>query len=190
MGRRSRRRAAEGAAPAARDPRAKARARGGSGATSDSDGGASRRTAASAPRPSPSGARNAAARARLEPLGDGERPRAVTVAAIVAAVFGAVNAGLWLAGVDIRGQRPTLLALVFSVLLLVAAVGMWRARYWAVLGFQVLLALTLISVALPVVLSANALQAVIFAVAVLFPGGILFWFLVKAMARIQMPQRR
>ena len=65
-----------------------------------------------------------------------------------------------------------------------------RARYWAVLAFQVLLALTLISVALPVVTSANALQALVFVVLVLVPGGVLFWFLVKAMARIQMPERR
>ena len=83
-----------------------------------------------------------------------------------------------------------MLALVFSVLLLVTAWGMWRARYWAVLAFQVLLALTLISVALPVVTSANALQALVFVAVVLVPGGALFWFLVKAMARIQMPERR
>ncbi|HLL87415.1 MAG TPA: hypothetical protein VK387_08905 [Thermoleophilaceae bacterium] len=166
MGRRSRRRAAESA------------------------GGSDARTEATSPRVSRSEARDAAARERLEPLAEGERPRAVTVGAIVAVVFGAVNAGLWLAGLDIRGQRPSVLALVFSVLLLVTAWGMWRARYWAVLGFQVLLALTLISVGLPVVLSANALQAAVFAVVVIIPGGALFWFLVKAMARIQMPQRR
>ena len=140
--------------------------------------------------PSRSEAKNTAARSRLAPLAEGERPRAVTVGAIVAALFGAVNAGLWLVGLDIRGERPSVLALVFSVLLLVTAWGMWRARYWAVLAFQVLLALTLISVALPVVTSANALQALVFVAVVLVPGGALFWFLVKAMARIQMPERR
>ena len=166
MGRRARRRAASG------DAAAPGREGGTSSAASRSE------------------AKNSAARARLAPLAEGERPRAVTVGAIVAALFGAVNAGLWLAGLDIRGQRPSVLALVFSVLLLVTAWGMWRARYWAVLAFQVLLALTLISVALPVVTSANALQALVFVAVVLVPGGALFWFLVKAMARIQMPERR
>jgi hypothetical protein len=181
VGRRARRRAAAGEGGA------------GAGATSAAPGAArpkARSAGARASAPSRSERRNAAARARLEPLADGERPRAVTAGAIVAAVFGAVNAGLWLAGVDIRGQRPTVLALVFSLLLLVTSWGMWRARYWAVLGFQVLLALTLISVALPVVIGASPLQAAIFVVAVLVPGGVLFWFLVKAMARIQMPRRR
>jgi hypothetical protein len=140
--------------------------------------------------PSRSETKNAAARARLVPLAEGERPRAVTVGAIVAALFGALNAGLWLAGLDIRGQRPSVLALVFSLLLLVTAWGMWRARYWAVLAFQVLLALTLISVAVPVITSANSIQALVFVAVVLVPGGGLFWFLVKAMARIQMPERR
>ena len=146
--------------------------------------------AADAPETPRSKRRDAAARARLAPLSHGERPRAVTVGAIVAAVLGVANAALWLAGFEIRGERPSVLTLVFSLLLLVTAWGMWHARYWAVLGFQVLLALTLISVALPVVISATPLQAVIFTVVVLIPGGALFWFLVKAMARIQMPQRR
>ena len=150
----------------------------------------SRGGAAPAPAPSRSEQRNAAARSRLSPLAEGERPRAVTIGAIVAVLSGVGNAVVWLAGLEIQGQRPAVLWLAFSVLLLVTAWGMWRARYWAVLGFQVLLALTLISVALPVVVSAGPVQAVVFLLVVLIPGGLLFWFLVKAMARIQLPQRR
>lgn len=168
MGRRARRRAAD-AAPA------------GSGAAE-----ASRRPA---PRPSRSEARNAAARAKLDPLPEGERPHAVTVGAVVAALFGVANLALWLAGVEVGGEQPSVFAMVFSGLLLVTAWGMWRARYWAVLAFEGLLGITLVTVTVPVILWASVLEALVFVAVVLAPGGTLFWFLVKAMARIQMPRR-
>jgi hypothetical protein len=37
---------------------------------------------------------------------------------------------------------------------------------------------------------ASNLRAVFVSLAVLIPAATLFWFLIKAMARIQMPQRR
>ena len=70
------------------------------------------------------------------------------------------------------------------------AFGMWRARYWAVLSLQALLAITLLYVSLFVLLSASPVEAVVLVAAVVLPAGVLFWFLVKAMARIQMPVRR
>ncbi len=76
----------------------------------------------------------------------------------------------------------------FSALLLVAAGGMWRARYWAVLAFEALLGITLVTVAVPVAIGASVVQALIFFGVVLIPGGLLFWFLVRAMARIQIPR--
>jgi hypothetical protein len=57
-----------------------------------------------------------------------------------------------------------------------------------VLGFQALLGITLVVVALGLVVASNA-QAVILCVAILLPGGWLFWKLVRAMARLQMPER-
>lgn len=142
-----------------------------------------------APRhPSRSEARNAAARAKLDPLPEGERPRAVTVAAIVAAVSGVANLTLWLAGAEVGGEQPSVFAMVFSAVLLVTAWGLWRARYWAVLAFEALLGITLVTVAVPVAIGASVLQATVFVAVVLVPGGALFWFLVKAMARIQMPR--
>jgi hypothetical protein len=57
-----------------------------------------------------------------------------------------------------------------------------------VLGFQVLLALTAILGAGTLVLAANVRQALIGG-ALMIGAGALFWFLIKAMARIQMPQR-
>ena len=66
---------------------------------------------------------------------------------------------------------------------------MWQAKYWAVLGMQTLLALTLIgSCARPSSPSSNVGGALLL-LAIIAGAGTLFWFLVKAMARIQMPER-
>jgi len=128
-------------------------------------------------------------RAELEPLAPGERPRAVTVAAIVAALFGLLNIALWVAGVGVEGERPEPgQTFIFAALMFVAAWGMWQARYWAVIGFQALLALVLIIATLAVFVSDSVLEALAL-LALLFFGGWLFWKLIRAMARLQMPTR-
>ncbi len=66
--------------------------------------------------------------------------------------------------------------------------GMWRARYWAVLGFQAFLALTMLSATLGLIQVETILEAV-GTVLVLAIAGTLFYFMIKAMARIQMPER-
>ena len=53
---------------------------------------------------------------------------------------------------------------------------------------QTLLALTLIASALGLVTASSAWGAVLLVV-ILAAAGTLFWFMVKAMARIQMPER-
>jgi cation transport ATPase len=133
--------------------------------------------------------RNEAARARLEPLAEGERPAAVTVAAIVALLLALANAIFFAAGAEIDGNRPTAGALAFCAIMLVAAWGMWRAKYWAVLGMQALLAVAVILFAMLLLVASNVLAAVISA-AVVIAAGTLFCFLVKALARIQMPERQ
>jgi hypothetical protein len=149
--------------------------------------GAPARTVAAPPRPSRSEQRNAAVRAQLEPLAPGERPGAVTVAAIVAAVLGVLNVALYAAGV--RVEHTTFAGTVgVGAVLLVAAVGMWRARYWAVLGFEVVLAVTCVVAALSLFVASNVAGAVRASV-VLAASGALFWKLIRAMARIQMPER-
>jgi hypothetical protein len=142
-------------------------------------------------RPSRSDAKDAAARARLEPLREGERPRAVTVAAVVAFLMGSGTLILYVAGVEVSGGRPPL-ALVIgqSGLFLIAAWGMWRARYWAVLGMQALLGIVVAVYALQLFISVATVQQALIAIAVVLAAGTLFWFLVKAMARLQMPERR
>ncbi|HEU4703934.1 MAG TPA: hypothetical protein VFS37_15745 [Conexibacter sp.] len=132
--------------------------------------------------------RNAEVRAQLEPLADGERPGWVTVAAVVAAIVGVLNVGLYVAGV--RVEDSTLAGTVgVGAVLLMAAYGMWRARYWAVLGFQVLLGISCLIATLSLFVASNAWGA-IRAGLVLAICGTLFWKLIRAMARIQMPERR
>jgi hypothetical protein len=133
--------------------------------------------------------RNERARAQLAPLGPGERPRPLVVASAVAALLALSNLGFWLAGVDIRGQRPSAFGVIlFAALMLAAAVGMWQRRYWAVLGFQAMLGISIAISALGLLLASN-LAAVALCLAIIGAGGWLFWKLVRVMGRIQTPQR-
>ena len=138
-------------------------------------------------------AKDEAARAALVPLAPGERPTAVTVGAIVAALLAAANLIAVIAGWDGAAgsddrARAVAGSLLVTGLLCAVAWGMWNAKYWAVLGMQTLLALTLIAAALGIVTAANV-PAMLVLVAIIAAAGTLFWFMVKAMARIQMPER-
>jgi hypothetical protein len=159
------------------------------------------RPAPASPSPSapPSGAysrsraRDDAARAALKPLRPGQRPGAVTVGAIAAAVLAIANlialAFGYNAGEDTvsPGSNVTGSIIAAAVLGLVSY-GMWKARYWAVLGMQTLLALTIVVSALGLIQAVNWWAFVLVSL-ILVLSGTLFWFLVKAMARIQMPER-
>ena len=128
--------------------------------------------------------RDEAVRASLEPLAPGERPGAVTVAAVVAVVLGL----LLMAQVVLDDDAQVGGLLVFAIVMFVAAAGMWKARYWAVLGFEFFLGLTLVFAAVSLMFAGNLL-AVVYAAVILAGAGVLFWKLVRAMARIQMPKR-
>ncbi len=144
-------------------------------------------------------AKNEAARAELEPLDQGERPLVVTIGAIVSALIAVSSIVGWLAGVEVRrfgsdgiqqgeGEAPIASVIVVVLLMGTMAYGMWRARYWAVLGFQALLVIVLVASSLGLVQATSWLQAV--GTTVLIAGaGALFYFMIKAMARIQMPER-
>ena len=138
-------------------------------------------------------ARDEEARAALKPLRPGERPTAVTVGAIAAAVLALANLIAFVFGYD--SGEDTLSpgsdltgGVIVTVLLAVIAYGMWRARYWAVLGMQTLLGLTIVISALALLGAVN-LWAFVLVTIILLASGVLFWFLVKAMARLQMPER-
>ena len=136
--------------------------------------------------------RNRAAREALEPLAEGERPTVVTVGAVLSAVVAlifAVSTVLAVAGVEVNGEKQNVVYLV-AVTIVVAAMayGMWHARYWAVLGFQSALVLIMLAAALGLVRVASLVPALV-TTALLVGAGTLFYFMIKAMARIQMPQR-
>jgi hypothetical protein len=135
-------------------------------------------------------ARNEAAREALEPLEEGERPLVVTLGAGVSALICVSILVAYAAGAEVDGERPNFAQVLAPALLMgVMAWGMWRARYWAVLGFQVVLLFLIIATALGLVQAGSAAQVVgNFAVLVL--AGTFFYFMVKALARIQMPDRR
>jgi hypothetical protein len=144
--------------------------------------------AAPAERPRPS--KDDLARERLVPLEQGERPRVVTIGALIATGMAVSTVVLFAAGVEVQGSDArTPGTIVYAGLMGAMAVGMWRARYWAVLGFQTLLAFAIVIWSL-LLIKAESILGVLLALAVIAAAGTMFWFLVKAMARIQMPDRR
>jgi hypothetical protein len=140
-------------------------------------------------RPSRSERKDAAAREALVPLREGERPLAVTIGAVVAAALALANLIAYLAGLEISGERPAITGILsYTALMLTAAIGMWRAKYWAVLGMEAILGLLLVIFVVLLFTASNAVTVLI-SLAIVVPAGALFWFLIKAMARIQMPDR-
>lgn len=145
---------------------------------------------ATARRRKPAAEKNADVRAGLEPLAPGERPGAVTIAALVAAALAISNIVAYFAGAkpDAADTADVAVQLVLVTAILgMCAVGMWLVKYWAVLGFQTLLALQMLVSALAL-LRANSLPAVGIWLALMVAAGVLFWYLIRAMARIQMPE--
>jgi cation transport ATPase len=163
-----------------------------------------RRASSAPPRPpaaevqAPSGyarsrAKDEEARAALQPLRRGERPGAVTVGAIVATVLAVANlvalAFGYNAGEDTLSPGSEVTGSILTTLVVgIVAYGMWRAKYWGVLGMQTLLALTLVVSSLALLFASSIWAALLLAI-IIAGAGTLFWSLIKAMARIQMPER-
>ena len=156
--------------------------------------------AAPKPAPSPAGpeaghgsrseARNEAIRATLTPLAPGERPWPLRIAIAVAVLIGIGNVIQAAVGTHIKvgGTRAGLGgAVVFGAVMLVCAGGMWQLRYWAVLGFQALLAIIVIAFSF-VLITANDWVRALIALAVMVTGGWLFYKLVRVLGRMQVPR--
>jgi hypothetical protein len=144
-------------------------------------------------------AKNEAVRQQLEPLEKGERPTVVTIAAVVSGLIAISSLIGWVAGVEVMQygsdgiQQGKDEAPLFSVIVVVAlmgtmAWGLWRARYWAVLGFQALMVIVMITGSLFLIQAMSWAEALV-TTGLIAGAGALFFFMIKAMARIQMPQR-
>ncbi|MGH2860397.1 MAG: thiamine phosphate synthase [Solirubrobacteraceae bacterium] len=133
-------------------------------------------------------AQNAAARARLEPLAPGERPRPLRVAVAVAALAALANLVAYLGGAKLQGSRLQTSELVpFVVVMFILAGGMWRRSGAAVLLFMALLAIIVVLFSLFLIEASNILGVVV-PLAFICGGGWLFWKLVRVLGRIQAPQ--
>lgn len=137
--------------------------------------------------------KNQAVRETLEPLREGERPTAVTVGAAVSALIAmvfTVSAVIAAFGaVEVSGEEPNPIPLaIFAAALWFMTWGMWKARYWAVLGFQMLLVLFMLSAAFGLAAVGSIVQAV-GSLILLLGAAALFYFMIRALARIQMPPR-
>jgi hypothetical protein len=142
------------------------------------------------PRISRSEERNAAVRSALKPLDAGERPWPIVVSVVLATMLAGVNLAMFIAGAKphFGGQQPKLAEiLIFTGLMLMCACGMWLMRYWAVLGFQALLAIGLLGFCLALVRVSSLVWGLV-CVVVIALGGILFVKLVRVLSRLQLPR--
>ena len=119
----------------------------------------------------PQRGRNEAAREALEPLAAGRATHGGHVGAVISALIAISSIVGYAAGVEVTKvgsdgiEQGTDRAPIVSVIAVVAlmgtmAWGMWRARYWAVLGFQALLVLVLVAASLGLLQATEWLQAV------------------------------
>jgi thiamine-phosphate pyrophosphorylase len=130
------------------------------------------------------------ARAALAPLAAGERPAALLIAVAVAGLL-ALGIAVGVASVhDLRSHGGSVPGGVFLAAVLAAlAGGMYGRHYWAVLGFEALLAFQIIVTSLALVV-ASTLPAAAVCLLGIGLGGWLFWKLVRVMGRIQAGERR
>lgn len=134
--------------------------------------------------------RNQEAREALEPLAPGERPLVVTVGAVVTGLIAISIVVGYLAGVKVDGERPEIAQVLAPALIMgVMSWGMWNARYWAVLGFQLILVFLIFSAVFGLAVQATTVAQFAATIGLLAVAGTFFYFMVKAMARIQMPER-
>jgi hypothetical protein len=125
----------------------------------------------------------------LQPLGERERPVPLLVAVAVALVL---TFGVCVSLVTVHdlarhgGSLPG--GLLLAGVLLLLAWGMYERRYWAVLGFEALLAFQIIVTSLALIVAETLLAAGLCLLSIMLAGW-LFWKLVRVMGRIQAGER-
>jgi hypothetical protein len=135
------------------------------------------------------GLRDEQARAALAPLAPGERPTSLLVAVAVAGALALGVAVSLASSHDVRRHGGSVPGGVFlTVVLAGLAWGMYRRHYWAVLGFEGLLAFQILVTSLALVIASTILAAALCLLSILLAGW-LFWKLVRVMGRIQAGER-
>ncbi len=126
----------------------------------------------------------------LEPLGEEEWPPALLVAVAVAVVLalGVIAGALTVHGLSRHGGSLAG-GLFLGCALALLAQGMYRRRYWAVLGFEALLTFQIIVTSLALVVASTLLAGSLCLLLIVLAGW-LFWKLVRVMGRIQAGERR
>jgi hypothetical protein len=121
----------------------------------------------------------------LQPLGEHEQPTPLLVAVLVACAL-ALGVCISVATVhDLKSHGGSLPGGLFLAgALLALAWGMYRHRYWAVLGFEALLAFQIIVTSLALIVAETWLAAGLCVLSIGLAGW-LFWKLVRVMGRIQ-----
>jgi hypothetical protein len=90
---------------------------------------------------------------------------------------------------DLRHHGGSVPGGIFLALVLAAlAVGMYRRRYWAVLGFEALLAFQILFTSLALVIATSIIAAAACLLSIGL-GSWLFWKLVRVMGRLQAGER-
>lgn len=136
------------------------------------------------------GGRAERARAALQPLGEHERPPALLVAVAASVLLAAAVLVGALTVHDLSKHGGSVGGGVFvAAVLALLAQGMYRRRYWAVLGFEALLAFQVIVTSLALVV-ASTLPAAGGCLLAILLGAWLFWKLVRVMGRMQAGERQ
>jgi hypothetical protein len=128
--------------------------------------------------------KNIAAREALEPISTANRPGIVLVACawLLVACASIVYSLITADGKGVAAQRGSN-ALVL-VIIVMAIVGTWQLKAWAILGTQTILALACVFTILAAALMPDLLVALLLVVSALVSGAI-FYRMINVLARVQ-----
>lgn len=136
--------------------------------------------------------RNAAVRAELRPFEPGEPPpAAAAIAAILLAAVGLTN--LLMLGIgyepreELQGAGGTAAQAGFGVAAVGLAFFVWRLKAWALLLLQALLGITALASFVGLIIAQTARGAIL-TLALMLITGVLFYKLVRVLARAQTPR--
>jgi hypothetical protein len=128
--------------------------------------------------------KNIAAREALEPISTANRPKIVLVACawLLVACASIVYSLITADGKGVAAQRGSN-ALVL-VIIVMAIVGTWQLKAWAILGTQTILALACVFTILAAALMPDLLVALLLVASALVSGAI-FYRMINVLARVQ-----